>query len=416
MDAAALSFEDEVRQGPVRPGQLSVDFFEADDDVGFVDRRRGRLSTALFLIVWLTGWSFGCALLIHQVITKRELGMLLFGIPFWAAWLFVAGFILYLLLGRTYFALTSQGAFHILRVLAPISQRYVPLDEVKGFGPCSRLTGDKRPQTEYGIEMHTVGKPVKLLMGISQAERDWLCFRLNQQLALLDPERPAFRLPDDSRVATATRAVKSSKDKEVLQLGAVPLDPPSDNTWELYEGMALEFTQRGRFQPTALGAILFACLFWNVIVSVFLYALFVEGGPPGVMWWGVLLFLMPFIAIGLVLIGAVLAVLIEPFRRSVWQVADREICFWLQYGLFRRVWRYSVPTLSRIELRTAEKAKPARNQASATPQLDVEERSYYLSLVSRADETEVVKIEGLTEGEARWMADLILRQRTGWFR
>src|SRR5437868_15430072 len=44
---------------------------------------------SFFLILWLTGWTVGCVVLAGVVYVKREVFMLVFGIPFWAAWVFV---------------------------------------------------------------------------------------------------------------------------------------------------------------------------------------------------------------------------------------------------------------------------------------------------------------------------------------
>jgi hypothetical protein len=52
---------------------------------------------------------------------------------------------------------------------------------------------------------------------------------------------------------------------------------------------------------------------------------------------------------------------------------------------------------------------------SPTPSWGEEGSQFALSLV-RPGSVQLCEIDGLTEGEARWMADVVLRERPEWFR
>ena len=64
----------------------------------------------LFLMVWLTGWSFGCFMIAKELVTKPfSIQLALFSLPFFAAEIFVAITILMMLFGRTVFTFRSEG-------------------------------------------------------------------------------------------------------------------------------------------------------------------------------------------------------------------------------------------------------------------------------------------------------------------
>jgi hypothetical protein len=125
------------------------------------------------------------------------------------------------------------------------------------------------------------------------------------------------------------------------------------------------------------------------------------------------LFAIPFEVIGLLILGGFLAALLEPVHRTVWTFSRRGIdCrhTWLGIGPHRT----REPTsLDRVELRRS--VKGGQQGSPRTAVLDGEERLYGLSLIDQSN-AELCSIKGLTEGEGRWMGDIILRERTIWFR
>ena len=69
-----------------------------------------RSCAVVFLMVWLTFWSFGCCMLVKELVTKPfSFKLALFSIPFFAAEIFVALTILMMLFGRTVFTFRREG-------------------------------------------------------------------------------------------------------------------------------------------------------------------------------------------------------------------------------------------------------------------------------------------------------------------
>jgi hypothetical protein len=69
-----------------------------------------------------------------------------------------------------------------------------------------------------------------------------------------------------------------------------------------------------------------------------------------------------------------------------------------------------VGSLDHIELREHVPARPSNAQVDVAGKLG----DFSLSLVTR-DGQELVEIPGLTEGEARWMADAVYHNFSMWF-
>ena len=69
-----------------------------------------RSCAVVFLMVWLTFWSFGCFMLAKDLVKKPfSFKLALFSIPFFAAEIFVALTILMMLFGRTVFTFRREG-------------------------------------------------------------------------------------------------------------------------------------------------------------------------------------------------------------------------------------------------------------------------------------------------------------------
>ena len=165
---------------------------------------------------------------------------------------------------------------------------------------------------------------------------------------------------------------------------------------------------------------MFVNLFWNGIVSVFVLQLLGAGpngiAPLGAEWWGLFFFLIPFEAIGLAMFVALLAALLEPVRRTVWTFSRQSIvCRWTWLGA-GRTWNWPVEQLARLEIRrddpSVKKTFRASLKFSASTEGDGAE---YRLLMVGPEESELCSIDGLTEGEALWMGDTLLRQRKEWF-
>lgn len=383
---------------PVKPSRLRVDLEETGTSLT-VNYRHREWGGGCFLMLWLCGWTVGCVFLAAQIWNKPELFMVAFAIPFWASWFFVFFLLLSMFLQHEELMLSADDLTYSKRIVVPIKTRVIPLAELLRFEDSRTTNFTENDQPKSYLEMVTVGRPLLALAGLSVDERTWLTWRLNQHLAFLKPENLRRESPEPS--------LRESS------------EPPSDCSWrcdDSFEGTT--FTQRGRAMPAQLFGLLFVNLFWNGIVSVFVMTLIgvAPGGPEiGPEWWGMFLFLIPFEVIGLLMFGALLYVLLEPARRTLWRFERDEVAF-------RRSWlglvhtrRYDATSIERMQLDIGE-GGAAPTGRSLVPTLQTTASRHIRLRLIDTHNTEVVSITGLTEGEARWMIDCVRRDHPDWFR
>jgi hypothetical protein len=125
--------------------------------------------------------------------------------------------------------------------------------------------------------------------------------------------------------------------------------------------------------------------------------------------WSLCLFLIPYEAVGFGMFLLWWAVLLDPFRLERWSISPGEIRTRhsiLGMGLSRR---YDAEELGWIELRRRASSREMR----LTPQGDEADTPYSLGLVGRDGRDRLV-IDGLTEGEARWVGGLAHHTLKGW--
>lgn len=384
---------------PIKPARLLVKLNE-DDSQLTVRYRKRQWGVAFFLTFWLCGWTAGCLFLAYQIWTKPEVFLLVFAIPFWTSWLFVAGLLLSMLLRKEVLVLDETGAVLTKSLLFPISRRFVPLAELKCFESIFGRSGDADSAPVNHIKMVTLGQPLQTFADLPHDERAWLVWRLNHQLKVLNPHDD-----DDPRTPSSRRTDS--------------VEPPSDNSWKLIEDYdSISFVQRGKLQLSAVMGALFIALFWNGIVSVFVMVLLgvAPGGPARFSgeWWGLFLFLIPFEAIGLLILCGFLLTILEPIRRTMWRFEQYEIRYyygWLGIG-YRR--RYDNTAVAEVNLDQDD----ANAKNSTVPQQKMLPAAMGNSRLRFVDDqnTEIVSISGLTEGEALWIRDNLRRQHSDWFR
>lgn len=475
--------DDALPSAPARPRRLGVRFAQTGDALEMSRRSGGPAAGGCFLVLWLIGWTVGCVFLAVQVIREPKLFHILFGIPFWASWLFVFGLILKMFFQRDTLRLDHSGAAFVRSVIVPVARRYVPLGEIRRFAPRRAASvSDGGGAAGEAIEMRTIGQPLRMFDGLEADQAAWLAHELNALLRALKGSRdedagddegdrdagerasaeadgPGGSVGDEpapaAEVAAADRGATPRGGRGVvLERGEQPIAPPSDTRWRRVDDFdAFQLVQRGRLSLSALGVLLFINAFWNGIVSVFIASLILPEakGPQGAEWWGLFFFLIPFEAIGLVMFLALLAVLAEPLRKSSWRFGRQEIekrTAWLGLGPRQTWW---VDRLDRLELRDAEgkvrRFLAARMKSGAAPrgrrwtatagsaeggegpgladalrtfssqvrQASGEAETVDLVFIERGN-VELLKIDNLTEGEARWIADMVMRERPGWFR
>lgn len=373
---------------PERPEQLHVTVEESADAITICKQKR-QLAGGCFLGVWLSGWTIGCVFLAVAVVTKPEPFMMLFAVPFWASWLFVAALLSAMLFQREDIVLDSDGLLYTWRVLVPLHQRAIPVEELVRI-ECSESTNFEENDSPVAyVEVVGRGRPLLMLSHLPEADRRWVAAVLDRRLGEIQSRRspPGY--------GVSQRAV----------------DPPSDCSWSLeedYDGAT--FSQRGRIAPLPLFLMLFLCLFWNGIVSVFALSLLgvAPGGPVlhSHEWWKLFYFLIPFVLIGLILSGLLLMIVLDPLRRVTWKFNRQEIqCRWSWIGL-GRTYRYDAMRVGTIE----QKIEKGSGGASFLPW-----NSWVLTTASQRvilrllDEhgTELTSLKGITLGEAEWMRSRI---------
>jgi hypothetical protein len=361
-----------------RPQKCRVHVEQTADEL-VLWRRAGSLVVAAFLLVWLTGWTAGCVHLVGVVRREPTLEHLLFAVPFLASWVFVLAVLLGMLLGFERLRVGPDG----LEYRNLVGRRFVPLGEVKAVSHDSTVVDTENGRAEYGLRVETLGRPLRFGQGVDPAERLRLAELLVRQLRAFDPDRPVDHRPEVS--------AKPAVEVEVLRpAGAVP-EPPSDcpiRSSADWDGSV--FVRRGTFSLTALGAVTFACLFWDGIVGVFVLQLLKN------FQWFLFFFLIPFEAVGLALVAGWLAALLAPFRAERWVIGPGELMSRFSVLGMGRTRRVEAAEVGRVELRknACGLRWHARDAEGNTP--------YSLGFVSR-DGRDLLAIDDLTEGEARWV-------------
>jgi hypothetical protein len=421
--------EPSSRNVPERPSHLRSRFELSGSRLTIAYRRID--PTGCFLLLWLTGWTVGCVMLLGMVIQQPAVTSLMFAIPFWASWIFVFCLVMNSFFRKELLELGPEGIQFVCRVIVPIMRRIVPLEEVEGFGSYLKVTDSESNTLAKGIEVRTRGHGFRFGQGLPDAERAWLIDQLNEQLDRLAPDQARPMVGSGSAHDTDGEADDLGKiddrperadaeSSERLVAAATPIAPPSDSRWtRLDDFHQITFVTRGRAGCGAIGMLLFINAFWNGIVGVFVTQLLGApmfgdgGGLKGAEWWFLFVFLIPFEVIGLVMFVGLLVTVVEPFRRTRWSFAyggAEKQTTWFGIGRSRS---YPVDWLDRIELRIGSRERTffRSTNDSDTPAPPAR----CLVFIDRENQ-ERFTIDGLTQGDARWIADTILRECQRWFR
>lgn len=188
------------------------------------------------------------------------------------------------------------------------------------------------------------------------------------------------------------------------------LEPPKDCRWSFWaEAERFGFSRPGEFSLINAFLTFVLALVVNGGLIAILLAQF--GGLPNakpaqdIPWWGVLLFLVPFFAFGLLLLTAFFLAVTEPFRRRTWTISPQG----LEYRDSRFRWseyrKHPLHELAGLRLRRGR--IPRRDRKPDSDQDDTDWRLVF----SDEKETDLAAIDELAEGEALWMADVVLRER-----
>ncbi len=413
-------------RSPARPKQLTLQFHEAPDT--FVVHKKQAGVTSILLLLWLCIWTIGCFMLLVGVINSPSPVTVVFALPFWAAWWFVACLLVWGLFGKESLFLGRGDALFVRSALIRLASRVVPRNEIRGFREY-RSAHTENGASQWGIEMITLGKPIRFAFGLTEEERGWLIHQLNRFLATPNtgPDESVLPSPANRATGAFSRADYRSRESppvaEVLTFDQTLAEPPASCRWRLREASeTFMFRKKGQLNVGALGLLYFLNVFWNGIVAVLASALTGRmagnGMPQDLGWWALFLFLIPIGAIGLILFVVLVLIILEPIRRTQWLFEwDRIVNRTHWAGLGRsRAWDIAV--VDRLELRRWTGSDPTLplplQIASGIASGPAGETPFELAFVT-SDNLDLCHLRGLTEGEARWMARVILNRRANWF-
>ncbi len=321
----------------------------------------------------------------------------MFAIPFWASWLFVAGLVVWQRFGKELVQADQDGIYFERYALIRITQRSIPRKEILGFDKCKSFH-TQNDEHLWGIEARTLEKPLRFLFDLPSNELIWLIDRLNQffgtQSTYLDP--------------------KPKPISEVLDEHNSLAQMPCGCRWKLErDSRAIHFRRRSKTNWFSLLGSLFACIFWNGIVGLFVLVLLglvpLDQQMGKGEWWGLFFFLIPFEIVGAGMLLSVLSNMLMPLHVTAWEVTRNSVtgCSSWAIASFRKTRK--IDRLAWIEIRETEPKNSwfFGNQAATG---DV----FSLVMIDRND-SECCTIVGLTQGEARWMGHQILTYRSQWF-
>jgi hypothetical protein len=370
-------------------------------------RWRGNLIGGGFLLLWLIGWTVGCVALVQKVIGKPDLENILLACPFLPSWVFVFVLMARLLFSFESLRLGPGGLEYHWSALVLRGERHVPLEAVKRVVDDHAALAFGSSHYEYGLKIHTKGEPIYFAFGVAPMERLWLAELIRKHLQSL---KSTWAMPAPGHAVKRTTAGYSRSGDawvEVLQPHPHTPEMPADSAIRMYRDWDhIGFVRQSSVSWGLFGLVTFCHLFWNGIVGIFLMQL------AGQFQWSTFFFLIPFVVIGLAIFGIWLAVLSVPFWREHWAFRSEEMRGRFSVLGFGRSRRCELRSLDRIELRYGAVARKA-----LVPLVDKDEegtRPFSLGFVS-PESQDLLVMDGLTEGEARWIAAEVFRDYPEWF-
>lgn len=403
-------FDEAISTAVPRPARCRTRIEESGGQLELRSRQfsAAQFGIAAFLALWLTAWSAACCFLLGHVAADPSLENILFAIPFIAAWFAVSAILFSLVFGRKVLRIDSQGLTYEFRAMAPLKRTHLRLEEVKRAVVTTGIADSESGRPSTCLQIETTGRPVEFGCDLNREELHWLAQRVNEQLDAVRPKRKLFAERSEDSESPADEPQRSATGAEILVAARRPLPTPSECRFALTDDFEeLRFVSAGRWSLAAIGGATFINLFWNGIVSVFVLELTRD------FQWLMFFFLIPFEGIGLLMFFAWVFALGAPAYRERWTFGRNEISH--RRSFFGLGWtrRYAVDPLDRIELQ-AGSAPAGATKPPALVNMADSGGEFHLSLISR-DQEIVLQIKDLTEGEARWMADQILRARPKWF-
>lgn len=382
--------------------KLTVEFRESKDGITIVrDRRRPAGGGLAFVSVWLFGWTCICAALVWLVaVGELSVVVVAFAIPFWAGWIAVSCYLVWILFGKEYLEANSVGVCFERHALIRFSTREVLRKEMLRFRQCEKIDDDG--DSDWGIELENTEEPLHMFFELPEEEREWLVLQLNNFYGF------------SSNVQLASDGHGGQQEVEVLNLASTNPLPPRNCKWSKFsDARELEFQRYGKFSKYNFFGLLVANLFWNGIVLFALVSLLAEPGNdlPRDDWWLTFAFLIPFELFGLLFLYSLLRAVCEPFHQTTWTLDKSKISRQSLWPWIRSNKKWHVKSIDRLELRKCNSRQLSRRNMNIAHPADYRFELVFVS----AQEAKLCAIEGLTRGEALWMGHHILKSQSHWF-
>jgi energy-coupling factor transporter transmembrane protein EcfT len=359
---------------PARPRSARTRV-EREGETLILRRRGGEGCAVPFLLLWMTIWTIGCGVLLYNLIADFKWSLLLFSIPFLAAWVGVAALINWMMFGRIELRIGRDGATRLTRAFCYRRVVQVPLEALREVE--EYVSGSGEQGVRWGIRLVTSDRPLKFMSDIGTEERQWLLPIISEHLNRLGV-RP--RTPEE---------LATTRYQPLL----------AGDHWSLEESMR-SVTLQVRDRPSLGAAATFVgiALFWNSIIGVFLTVMLEE------MKFWLLLFLLPFIVIGLVLLGLAVGSLFAGAIRRTWRLDANELTRRWQFGPLSRTRRWPVSPLRRLEIARHQPQSENRSPAAWREGLD-----WKVRLFNDRNE-EVAALQNLSESQAAAFYTAVRRQ------
>lgn len=369
---------------------------------------------AVIMALVSTFFTVVCVVVTYQVAQQPRWPLVGLTAVLGGAWLLVVGLSLWLTVRREELQLDRRGLWLRTRIFVPCLARHVPVEELRDVGEYASNVKVNN-QRLYGVEIRTAGRPVRFAAGLLPEARAEVAQAIRDQLARLDPGAAAG--------PAAERALDPFAPRPLFDDSRGPVEPPSDSPWRRCDDFdAVVFAARGRWSVTALGLLLFMTVIWNGVVlwiAALEFDLFGARQQAGADQVGSLLsagLLVVFGSIGLLLAVALVVALLEPLRVTRWEFGRDEVrqrVRWLGLG---PTWRYSAEAVDRIELAVDVEARPGKPPDGQGFDAVHESQNPLYTLRLMAGQQAVCAVPRLSEGEARWMADVLRQERPEWGR
>lgn len=374
------------------------------------------------MLFFLCGWSLACYLIVRTALHEQEIRLVAGAAVFCIGWLFAFMVLVSQVFGRERLTLNADGL--TLRQGALLLKRtVVPLNEVVGFGAAREDASVSAggPTKTQKIDVRSVGRPIRCGEGLPLNEQKELKEKLRRLLRSLQQSAAAERVypPLADKVVFQRRPGGGRSETEVRTPNDLPIPKPSDSRTKLVDDFQqVRFVTRGRFHLGAIFGTLLIAGFWCGITGIFTYNLWWGGRdqPHGFDWFMMFALLIPFQLIGLAFLLMVLLVALDPLRAWVTSFSATEVVDgfgWLGLGgagLGRRR-RYLLGQLDRLEVRLAPYGvAPFPAKLNMATLWAPEGSPTYTLVPIETGELELCFLEGLTFGEACWMADTLVRR------